>query len=327
MTDEVRETAQGFHEARDFLNGTRPTQSGLAVHLSTLAWAQFRFQPMVNGFDYLEFMKYRVYRNLMDIHLRADIIDPAAPLDAYRLVFSPFLPALEESGLRDRIRSWIENGGTWVVGPFSDIRDVHGTKPRHAPFAVLEDWAGVCCKYELPGEPREIAMRWDDGTKSRGSLWYSGLEPKQAEVTATYAEGPLKGLAAVTETHVGKGRIVLLGTLPIAEDLQRLMLRLGAQCGVHPSAEATPNVLVVPRHGEAGEGMVVLELHNEPGKLTLPNPAMDLLSKSDYSGDITISPYQVLVLRPVVESSDTDGAESRRRANKQKEVQQAASSK
>ena len=30
-----------------------PAPPGLAVHVSTLAWTQFRFQSMVKGFDYL----------------------------------------------------------------------------------------------------------------------------------------------------------------------------------------------------------------------------------------------------------------------------------
>ncbi len=324
MFDEVRETAQGFRETAEFLNGTSPVQSGLALHVSTLAWAQFRFQPLVNEFDYLAFMKNRIYRNFMDVHLRADIIDPAASLDPYRLVFSPFLPVLEESGLRDRIRLWLENGGTWVVGPISDIRDVHGAKPRHAPFGVLEDWAGVHCKFELPGEPRDIPLRWADGAESHGSLWYSGFEPKKAEVAATYTEGPLKGLAAATETHVGKGRIILLGTLPLAPDLKRLMLRLASQCGVFPAADATPNVLAVPRKGKAGEGIIVVELHNETGSLSLPGPAMDLLSKKTCSGQIEIAPYQVMVLRSTAESMNTGNSESQshtRRTARQVTVQ------
>lgn len=317
MIDEVREVARGFQDAADFLNDTRPVEPGFAVHLSTLAWAQFRFQPLAEGFDYLDFMSHRVYRNLMDVHLRADVIDPAAPLDDYRLVFSPFLPALEESGLRDRLWRWIENGGTWVAGPFTDIRDVHGVKPRHAPFGVLEEWAGVHCKYEIPGTPREIALGWADGTESRGSLWYTGFEPKKAAVAATYLEGYLEGLAAVTETQVGNGRIVLLGTLPGAGHLKRLMLRLAGQCNIQRAAAATPNVLVVPRHGKAGEGMVVVELHNETGRLTLPSPATDLLSRKVYSGSFEVSPYQVMVLRTVAEPSDAGEFKSRNHIRRQ----------
>ena len=296
MMEEVREVSRGFKAAAGFLNGTRPAAPGLAVHLSTLAWAQFRFQPIVSGFNYVDTMATRVYRPLMDVHLRADLIDPAAPLDAYRVVFTSFLPALGESGLWERLRHWIEAGGTWVAGPLSDVRTLEGTKSAQAPFGCLEEWAGVFCKYELPGDPRDFALQWFDGEESHGSLWYAGFETRGTKSLAVYTEGPLEGLAAATETPVGKGRIILLGTQLLPEDLQRLMLQLTSQCGIHPAAEATSNLLVVPREGEAGTGAVVIEIENRPGRLMLPAPAQDALTGMAYSGSVEFCPYQVMVL-------------------------------
>jgi beta-galactosidase GanA len=297
MIDEVREVSRGFRACASFLNGTRPAPTGLAMHVSTLACTQFRYQSMVQGFDYLDYMIDRVYRSMMDAHLRADIIDPAASLDPYRVVFSPFLPTLDESGLRQRLHRWIENGGTWIVGPLSDVRTLDGTKPTHAPFVCLEEWAGVRCKFEVPGNPRDFTLAWHDGGRSTGSLWYSGFETANAEILATYADGPLEGLAALTETSVGEGRIVLLGTLLRPQDLQGLLLRLSAQCDIRPAAEATPNVLVVPRKGEAGEGVMLVELHNQRGTVTLQGPAKDLLTGKTYSNTVEVGPYEVMVLQ------------------------------
>jgi beta-galactosidase GanA len=294
--DEVREVSRGLKESADFLRGTSLSPPGMAVHLSTLAWAQFRFQPLAKGFDYLRFMLERIYRPLMDVHLRADVIDPAAALDDYAVVFSPFLPALDESGLRARLLAWIEDGGTWVAGPFTDIRTMDGAKPMHAPFGSLEEWAGVYCRYELPGEPREFTMEWADGRTSPGALWYCGFESKDAATLARYQDGPLSGLAAITETKCGQGRIIVLGTLPPAQDLQQLMVELAGQHDVFPAATATSNVLVAPREGEAGKGAVVIEIENRPGTLSLPGEAYDLLSGETHSGTIEIAPYQVLVL-------------------------------
>ena len=308
IIDEVREVARGFEAAGPFLNGTAPSPPGLAVHLSTLAWAQFRFQPLVNGFDYVESMINRVYRPLMDAHLRSDLIDPAAPLDGYRLVFSPFLPALDESGLRDRLLAWIEAGGTWVAGPFSDVRTLEGTKPANAPFGCVEEWGNVFCKYEIPGEPREFPIRWADGTTSHGSLWHTGFEPRGANVLAHYTEGPLEGLAAITEVKVGNGRLIILGTLCVPDDLRKLLLHVAAQCGIHPAATATPNVLAVPRKGSAGAGAVIIELENRPGTLRLHSPGQDLLSGKLYSDEIQIHPYQVLVLQSITD--DVKSAEA-----------------
>jgi len=307
--DEVREVSRGFRACEDFLNGTRPTGPALALHLSTLAWSQFRFQPMVQGFDYLEYMIQHVYRPLMDVHLRADVIDPAAQLEPYRVVFTPFLPALDESGLRERVLAWIRNGGTWVVGPFTDVRDLNGAKPKHAPFLHLEDWAGIHCKYEIPGTPRDFAMMWSDGERSQGSLWYAGFETDGADTVAVYIDGPLKGLAAVAETSVGEGRIIVLGTLLRSTDLQRLLLRLAGESDIHPAAEATPNVLVVPRRGEAGEGVVVVELENRRGTVALRTPGLDLLTGKSHSDVVELAPYEVMVLHNDEKPGEARGGE------------------
>ncbi|MBN1341253.1 MAG: beta-galactosidase [Phycisphaerae bacterium] len=295
--DEVKEISAGFKAAGEFLTGTRPTPPGLAVHCSGLASAIFRFQPMTQGFDYVEGLIHRVHRPLMNAHLRADVIDPAKPLDAYRVVFSPFLPALDEGDLRRRLRAWIEAGGTWIVGPLSDNRTLDATKYTHAPFGCLEDWAGVRCVYQIPGDPREFSLRWSDGRASTGSIWYDGFEPGQAEVLATYTDGPFESLAAATENKLGDGRIVVLGTLPVADHLESLMLALTARVGIALAAEASENVLVVPRRGDAGEGAVVVELENESGTVTLGGAMTDLLTGTQHVGQVEVSPYQVMVLR------------------------------
>ncbi len=296
IIDEVREVSAGYRTAAEFLNNTRLTPSGVAVHLSTLAWTQLRFQPMVNGFDYLDHMIHQVYRPIMDAHLRADVIDPAMPIDTYSLLFSPFLPALDESGLRERLLRWIEAGGTWVAGPLSDTRDLHAAKFSHAPFGSLEDWTGVYCPYEVPGEPQAFAIDWADGRTGPGSLWYAAFEPNGSSVLASYADGPFRGMAAVTETAIGKGRLVLLGTLPPPDALQRLLLDKAAEQGIGPVSQATANVLVVPRSGSAGTGAVVVELEHQPGTFTLDAPARDLLTGKTCSGTVPVAPYEVLVL-------------------------------
>lgn len=297
MFAEVREIADGFAAAGEFLRETRPADPGLAVHFSGHAWWLFEFQPMVNGFRYIDALLTRFYRPLMETHLRADVIDPAAPLDPYKLVCSPFLPALDEAGARERLRAWIEAGGVWVAGPLTDVRDLDAGKYTQAPFGCLEDWAGVHCVASVPGDPRDFALRWSDGQEGSGSLWYDGLDPRAAQPLATYDEGPFRSLAAVTETRIGKGRLVLLGTLPSAGDLAALLLRLAREAGVTPAAQASPNILAVPREGPGGRGMVAVEFENRPGVLTLPEPATDLLSGTELHGEVRLTPYQALVLK------------------------------
>ncbi len=293
---EVQEVSRGLAASAEFLNGTRPTPSGFAVHFSNFASLMFHDQPLVHGFNYQNAFLERIYRPILRAHYRPDVISPSVDLDDYGLVFSPFIPALDESGLRERIRPWIEAGGTWVVGPLSDIRTQDGAKFTHAPYGSLEEWAGIYCKYQLPGHPRDFALQWENGPRSKGGLWYDGLELRGAKPLAIYTEGPLEGLAAATIHKMGKGRIIVLATLPPPEDLLRLLNNLACDAGISPAADASANLLAVPRQGPAGHGLIAVEYENQPAWLNLRAEATDFLTGKRHSGRIEIPPYGVMIL-------------------------------
>ena len=295
--DEVREIAAGLRAAGGFLNATRPVRTGLALHYSAVASWMLQFQPTVKDFKYTDALLGTVYRPMTRAQLRPDVIDAAADLDGYRVVVTPFLPALDESALRERLKRWIEAGGTWVAGPFTDKRDLHAAKFRHAPYGSLEEWAGVYCKFEIPGDPRQFKLKWRDGTEAAGSVWYDSYELRGAEALATYTEGPMAGLAAVARRRMGKGSVILLGTMPGAAELQKLLLSLCAEADIAPAAEASPNLLVAPRAGRAARGLVVVELENRPATLRLPRPMKDLISGQVCRGEVQVPPYGVRVMK------------------------------
>lgn len=295
--DEVKKVAAGYRTAEDFITGTTPTKTGLAIHFSHTAFVTLRNQPQVNGFDYLGRFLDQIYRPMIEAQYRPDVIDPSVDLSSYKMIVSPFLPSLDESGLRERLKAWIEAGGTWVVGPLADNRTIEGTKFTHAPFGSLEEWGGVYCRYQIAGEPRDFGIKWSDGTESKGSLWYDSLEPRDCETLATYTEGPGEGLAAVTMRKMGKGRVIILGTLPNKDDLLKLIKPIADEAGVSPVADASENLLVVPRDGAAGKGLMLVEFDNKPAQIAIQGQATDLLTGKVQSGEIEIPPYGVKVLK------------------------------
>lgn len=296
-TVEVQEVSAGFEKAAEFLNGTKPSKSGLGLHFSHKSSWISEWQPLVNGFQYTGAFMERAYRPMIQAQLRPDVILPLADLSDYGMVFSPFLLSLDEADLRERLKKWIEAGGTWIVGPMSDIRTADAAKFTHAPYGSLEEWAGIYCRYEIPGEPRDFGIRWSDGRESQGSVQYDSFELRGAEALATYTEGPMKGLAAVAQRKMGDGRIVVLGTMPQPRDLQTLLIALGQTSGIQRAADATESLIIVPREGPAGRGMVVVEVENRPAGLVAREPVIDLLTGREYEGGIEVAPYGVMVLR------------------------------
>ena len=64
-------------------------------------------------------------------------------LDEYEVIVSPFLACADENGFKERITEWVKQGGTWIVGPMSDIMDGNVNRYTHAPYGFLEELAGV----------------------------------------------------------------------------------------------------------------------------------------------------------------------------------------
>ena len=155
---EVQEVAKGYEAARELINGTRPVPSGLGIHLSDTEYSMFRTQSPAEGFDYLSSVLQGIYHPTVRAQFRPDVISPCVDLDDYKLIVSPFLMTLEEDGLSDRLRRWIENGGAWIAGPLTDIRTIDLTKYTHAPFGVIEDWGGVYLQVRHPRDSPRLQI-------------------------------------------------------------------------------------------------------------------------------------------------------------------------
>jgi hypothetical protein len=96
---------------------------------------------------------------------------------------------------------------------------------------------------------------------------------------------------------MGKGQVVLLGTVPDPQSLVTLVTQVGSPDATTPYVQASSNVLVVPRSGDGGEGAVVVELRNTSGRLSLPHRFIDLLSGRTLEGEVEVPGYSVMVLK------------------------------
>jgi beta-galactosidase len=213
------------------------------------------------------------------------------------VIVSPFLSCLDECGLRERLEAWIEAGGVWIAGPGTDKRNSDGAKFRHSFFGCLEEWGGVYCKEEFPGTPKNFKLRWGDGIEDEGALGFDGFELRGAEALATYTENELEGLAAATVHTMGKGKVILLGTAPTPERLTQIIGRFAPEVDVMPVAEASENLLVVPRAGEGGDGAILVELDNQPATWTVPRSGTNLLTGEAVAGTLELPAYGVAVVR------------------------------
>ena len=293
--DQIRRASADFAAAGDFLCTAPPAKAEVALHFSCDAWTMFQAQNMMNGFDFYKSYQENYYKPLLEQGIYMDVLEPAHSLDGYKVVVTPFQPYLDEGGLTERLKAWILDGGTWICGPFTDIRDANSGKLVKKPFSVLEDWANLYMKYETP-EDKTATFSYQNA-QYPAAHWLHGFEAKDAKVLATYDNGILNGLAAITESAFGKGRIIVLGTTPPPEVLAEIVSGALVQAGAQPKYKRSPNLYAVPRCAEGACGVAAVEIFGEEAWIELPGPMVNLFTGETCEGRVAIPAYGALFAR------------------------------
>ena len=228
VAGEIKALSRQLSVAGDVIEKSRVVSSRIGIHAAFTAHNMFRFQKVMPGFDYKESLMNDVYRPLLRAHLRPDVLTTGKDVSEYKLIMTPFMLSLDEENLGERMLEWVENGGIWVVGPLTDIRNPSGAKSVDRAMGILEKAADVRIEYTLP-KGEQYSLIFDDGKKGDTiSLVYDVFSagPK-AKAEATYADGDfVKGKCAIVSADYGKGKIIILGMLPDAKTLSEMMLDL-----------------------------------------------------------------------------------------------------
>ena len=294
---EVQDVARGFRTAADFINGTRVV-SEIAVHFPSRTWNTFLVQNTHKDFNYYDSFCESFYRPLLDECVRPDVLETAQDFSGHKLLISPFVLYLEAE-LAERIRKWVEDGGVWVVGPMTDIRDENGAKYSDRPLGVLESMLNVHWDYSVPDAESALKCAWQDGTQFDTGVWNELYEAGDGAL-ATVAVSPhsaLLGKAVLLERRLGKGRVLLLGAIPGRATMRRLLSYAMDLAGIGHGGGDGDAIIASPRQGDAGDGVFLVEYAGKGGNYTLVRPGVDILTGELLSDAISLSPYQVRIIK------------------------------
>lgn len=289
----VLEVEQARKEIEATIVATRPTQAEVAMTYSDRSKAFLKTEPhqklnhrgLVTSF----------YERILHLGLHRDIVPEGAELTGYKLLFTPFLPYIS-SDLMKRASAFVAEGGVWVVGPLSGGRTEEHTMHTNAALGELEHLAGVETVYTFPMDGSgSIGSAF--GVAAPLSLWSSVFEPKEAVAVGTVESGLTPGLAFITERTYGKGKIVMLGSMPTGEEgeqlLNKLILRYADDAGVTLRTDVTAGTIVAPRHGDGREVWVVVNMDGAGGSVTLPRDGVDPITGTVYrKGQLTLGRYE-----------------------------------
>jgi beta-galactosidase len=126
-------------------------------------------------------------------------------------------------------------------------------------------------------------------------VWTEWLHPVDASVVASYVDGPLPGVAAVTRREVGSGTAWYVGTRLDEASTDRLISRLITESGVQPAAVAPAGVEVVRRRSADHSYLFVINHTERDAQLDVAGT--DLLTGARCNSDLHVASGEIAVIR------------------------------
>jgi beta-galactosidase len=238
------------------------------------------------------------YGSLAASHAGVDIVDATQDLSRYKVLCSPAMYVVSRQQA-DRIRRFVEAGGTFIAGFRLGVKDEHSRIVDTPLPGLLRDVMGVELADYEPIYSQKQSVQFAGalaGANAECRLWADILDPKGATVLASYVGGDYAGKAAITSNHFGKGKAIYIGAHLEPADLARVLLTLIGISGVSRPFQAPPGVEVTTRRTDRTLWTYLLNHSAKTQSVHLNGNYRDYQTHSAVSDPVSIEPYGVKVL-------------------------------
>jgi len=241
-----------------------------------------------------------IYNALHDRNIPVDFARPSEDLSAYKIVFAPSLHFLT-GGEADRLKLYVQNGGT-LVGTFnSGLVDEHNIAPDTGFPHDLTDLFGLEVHESdmlAPEEENHLTFKGAFQTSHMhpAKIWCDIIEPNGCQILAAYGKDFYAGKPAITLNNFGLGKAIYLGTQSHQHFYHDLVTWLRQTHGMHPLLKVPENVEVSMRQKEGSRVYFVLNHQNSPIRLQFYKPMHDFLTGNNLMGNYDLPPHGVLVI-------------------------------
>lgn len=297
MYHEVKETAEGFKKAEEFLVGTK-VATDTAFMVSAKSRLLLECQHISETGDDKGDGLLRFYRYITESGIRPDVIAPNKDFKDYKLLFAPYLVTLEEENLFSRIEDFIRNGGVFVAGPMTDIRDDVGAHYTDRETGILEKLTGCRLVQQIPDHENRIPCEWETGEKYEAMHFLQMFDISDDASPLVKVEGGFSSFidkTLVFKKKIGKGYIIVLGALPGENDGTRLVKETVDLSGIE-TFKFEGNIVAAKRIGRKHSGIAAQEICGKEGKLFIKGTMTDILTGKKYTDEVDIKPFGTVIL-------------------------------
>jgi beta-galactosidase len=236
----------------------------------------------------------RWYAAFWDAGVTVDVVDADADLSAYSVVVVPCLYTVTDAQAAS-IAAAAQAGAQVVVTYFSGIVDEHEHIRLGGYPGAFRDLLGVRVEEFFP-LPDGATVHLDDG--STGSTWTEMLHLQGAKAVASYGDGPVSGVPAITRNDVGEGAAWYVATALDPAGAARVVEAVCQAADLGPLLTLPPGVEVIRRSAEDRSYLFVLNHTADP--VEVPTSGFDLRHNQVVDGTTVVSPGGVSVIRESV---------------------------
>ncbi len=240
------------------------------------------------------------YNALHDRNIAVDFARPTDDLSQYKIVFAPSLH-LMAGGEADRLRLFVENGGTLVATCNTGLVDEHNMAPDTGIPHDLQDVFGLEIEEFDPLPPGEENHLTFKGAFTTSHLhpakwWCDVIQPKGCQILAVFGKDFYAGQPALTINTYGSGKAIYIGTVSHQFFYYDLMAWLRQLCSLETHLRVPDTVEVSVRQKDDTKIYFLLNHQSTPVKIQFLKPMHDFLTSNTFSGSYDLPPHGVLVL-------------------------------
>jgi len=292
--NELKSVSQFIKKARPLLAELKPTTPEIALHDPKLSKQLFqRGSSMFGHIDSQGIYRSEVDEPLLKGGWPHDLIPESADPKPYRVVLSPWMPILPEP-LIHRMLAWVKEGGTWIIGPASALRDECAGVFTDRGMGPLEMALGFRTRF------------WQGADGVHGNLGGQkfplkglayALDPEECTALGHYTGSYIDGYAWAVEKRIGAGRVVVFAAWPQGHYADLLDYVL-ADIALTRHRTSGCGVFILPRQSRDGRsGYIATNTEPNSAWIEVSKSGTDLLTGRNIpAGRVELSMFEVLAV-------------------------------
>ena len=226
-----------------------------------------------------------------------DLISVEDDLDPYQVVIAPLL-CMTKGTYDEKIRAFVQNGGTFITSYFSGIVDEHDLVILGGYPGRLRDILGIWVEENDALPEGESNSFYYKGEKYPAEILCDLMHLEGANEISTYEEDFYQGTPVITKNAFDKGNAYYVGTRSNHEFYDIFLKDVFEEAGIKPVMKTPEGVEASVRRNQKGEVLFLLNHSGEEKKVLLEEDYLDLLGKDRlHKGDfVTLTKNDVKLL-------------------------------